>query len=115
MSINTATLEALHRQLCHLATRLNDDCRPPDTALEPGDTLLDDARACDFLLPSPLTLLTLQDSVQKKIETVAVLMERAKVHESLPRAAQAAAEEENAFIEDDYATPVTPRNDDGNG
>ncbi len=102
MSISSVQLEALAGNLHRLAERLQADSRAAETALSANDPVVAAANACDFLLPSPLTLETLRVTVQKKIENVAVLLERSLMHESLPPEAQAAAEEENKYIEEDY-------------
>lgn len=111
MSISTAQLEALQHQLAQLARRLADDRRPPSAILTATDPEVAEASACDFLLPSPLTLEALRETVQKKQDNVVVLLARAKLHEALPADAQAAAEEENAFMEADYDTPPTTQRD----
>lgn len=114
MSITTVQLELLHRQLEALGDRLQADHRPGSTELSENDSLVAAAAACDFLLPSPLTIDHLAATVQKKIANVDVLLERARMHESLPPEAQAAAEEENRYMEDDYASsPALPGTEDG--
>ena len=114
MSITTAHLETLHRQLRELGDRLHEDHRPGATELDENDFLVAAAVACDFLLPSLLTIDQLAATVQKKIENVDVLLERSRMHESLPSEAQAAAEEENRYMEEDYASsPALPGSEDG--
>lgn len=102
MSISSAQLEALSEKLHRVAALLQVDKRAADAELPASDALVVAANTCDFLLPSPLTLATLAATVQKKIDNVAVLLERSLMHESLPPQAQAAAEEENKYIEEDY-------------
>jgi len=102
MSISSVQLEALSDNLHRLAGLLQADSRPADTELSRTDPLVVAAENCDFILPSPLTTKTLAATVQKKIENVAVLLERSLMHESLPPEAQAAAEEENKYIEENY-------------
>lgn len=103
MSISSVQLQALSQNLHRLASKIEADERPVPTELGNADALVVAAQACDFLLPSPLTLETLAATVQKKLDNVAVLLERSLMHESLPPQAQAAAEEENKYIEEDYA------------
>ena len=109
MSISVARLESLSGKLHHLAERLRADHRAAGSALGENDPLVAAANECDFLLPSPLTIDTLSATVQKKLDNVAVLLERARMHQELPPDAQAAAEEENVLMDKDYqgdeATP----------
>ncbi|MES2830665.1 MAG: hypothetical protein V4695_01570 [Pseudomonadota bacterium] len=102
MSIGTPQLEALSDKLHELAKRLHSDLTPGDSELNDGNSLVVSAKDCDFLLPTPLTLENLAATVQKKIDNINVLLERARMHESLPPEAQAAAEEENIYMEQDY-------------
>lgn len=51
------------------------------------------ALECEVMLPEPLTLGSLRDTVRHKIDTVQVLLERAREHEALPPDAQLAADE----------------------
>ena len=102
MSISTEKLETLCGKLQDLDNFLRVDARAPATALEQTDRLVVASQACDVMLPSPLTLAALSLTIQKKIETVGVLLERARLHQLLPADAQAAAEEENMFMEEDY-------------
>ena len=114
MSISTAHLEALHQQLRELGDRLQEDYRPSATELDENDVLVAAAVACDFLLPSSLTIDQLAATVQKKIENVDILLARSRMHESLPSEAQAAAEDENRYMEEDYASsPALPDGEDG--
>jgi len=108
MSISSITLNALSENLHRLANLLEADPRPTTMALQNTDPLIVAANACDFALPNPLTLETLSTTVEKKIANVAVLLERSLMHESLPPEAQAAAEEENKYIEEDYKDDPAP-------
>ena len=111
MSISVAQLETLSDQLHRLAERLQADRRPREQTLDGGDPLIAAANDCDFLLPSPLTIETLSATVQKKIDNVAVLLDRARMHASLPEEAQAAAEEENMLMDEDYRDDAVQRSD----
>ena len=51
------------------------------------------ALAVELMLPEPLTAASLARAARSKIETVSVLLARAREHESLPPEAQLAAEE----------------------
>lgn len=55
------------------------------------------------MLPETLTTGTLAEAVDRKLANVAVLLERARKHESLPEDAQAAAEQEYMLSDEDYA------------
>ncbi|GAC1423871.1 MAG: hypothetical protein NVSMB6_24960 [Burkholderiaceae bacterium] len=112
MSISTAQLHVLHQKLRRVAESLRDDRRGASVPLEAIDPQVTAAQACDFLLPSPLTLATLRDTVQKKMDNVAVLLERATMHEALPADARTAAEEDNVFMEANYDTPPKAPGDD---
>ncbi|TFW10220.1 hypothetical protein E4K72_02025 [Oxalobacteraceae bacterium OM1] len=95
-----AQLEDLASRLQHLRdalTRRDGGDRP----IAEDDPLLEEARACDFMLPEPLTEAALAHTVQHKLENVAVLLERARRHASLPRAAQVAAEQEYLATDED--------------
>lgn len=109
MSISVAQLEALSDKLHRLAGRLHADRRPADSALGENDPLVAAANDCQFLLPSPLTIDTLSATVQKKLNNVAVLLERARMHQDLPPDAQAAAEEENMLMGEDYQDDASAR------
>ena len=102
MSISSEHLEAIRNNLHDLATRLKADRREPTTELTDHDALVIEARQCDFMLPSPLTIESLSETVARKIENVGVLLDRAEMHESLPPEARKAAEEENAYMVEDY-------------
>lgn len=54
------------------------------------------------MLPSPLTLGSLAETVDRKIANVGVLLDRARTHEDLPESAQMAADQEYLMTEDDY-------------
>ncbi|HEV2611037.1 MAG TPA: hypothetical protein VGU61_12280 [Noviherbaspirillum sp.] len=113
MSISVSQLEGLSDKLHRLSERLRSDRRPAGTALGENDPLVAAANDCDFLLPSPLTIDTLSATVEKKIGNVAVLLERARMHEQLPPDAQAAAEEENVLMDEDYQGDAAARKEGG--
>jgi hypothetical protein len=113
MSISVSQLEGLSDKLHRLSERLRSDRRPSDTALGESDPLVAEANDCEFLLPSPLTIDTLSATVQKKLDNVAVLLERSRMHEELPPDAQAAAEEENVLMDEDYQGDAAARKEGG--
>ncbi|WP_338763427.1 hypothetical protein [Massilia sp. METH4] len=51
------------------------------------------AEECELMLPEPLTLASLAEAIRHKIDTVHVLLDRARAHEALPPEAQLAADE----------------------
>jgi hypothetical protein len=51
------------------------------------------AESCELMLPEVLTLESLGEAIRHKIDTVHVLLERARAHEKLPPDAQLAADE----------------------
>lgn len=51
------------------------------------------AQECELMLPEPLTLASLAEAIRHKIDTVHVLLDRARAHEKLPADAQLAADE----------------------
>jgi hypothetical protein len=112
MSISVAKLETLSDKLHRLADRLRAERRLPTGALSEEDPLVTAAKDCEFLLPVPLTIDTLSTTVQKKIENVAVLLERARMHQDLPTDAQTAAEEEIVLMDEDYRGDASARNTD---
>jgi len=111
--MHVATLEAISAKLNQLKNDLNrvsNDDRP----LDPRNALVQQAEECDFMLPEPLTTAALGEAVDRKLANVAVLLERARKHESLPEDAQAAAEQEYMLSDEDYAADAGhPVNENG--
>lgn len=101
--MQVAQLEELAERLRSLKTQLQQHSGSLDQPLKEDSDIVEAARECDFMLPAPLTLRTLSETVDRKIENVAVLTERARKHESLPEDAQAAAEQEYTMSDEDYA------------
>lgn len=102
MAISTRRLEELLSALRALKARLEADARDPNAPIAQTDPLLRMAQACEFPLPSPPTINNLRDEVERKIVNATVLMQRARAHEALPEDAQAAADQENSLMEQDY-------------
>lgn len=119
MAISTEQLESIKQQLLVLAKRLTADPRSSDSELPQNDPLVAQALECDFILPSPLSMATPSVTVRRKLETVDVLLDRARLHRTLPAEAQAAAEEDNRFLQEDYqdepALPGTNDSDSDSG
>ena len=104
MSMSVADLEGLLAKLNHLARTLKTDTRPAERSLGKDDRLIGMAEECEFPLPSPLTINTLAETVDRKINNVQVLLERARMHEQLPPDAQEAAEQEYDLPEENLRT-----------
>lgn len=101
--METSQLETLSACLHRLHGRLVAAGAARNEPLPDDDPLVRDARACDFMLPQPLTVAALIDTVGRKIETVQVLLAQARRHEALPDAAQVAADEGYLTTEEDVA------------
>lgn len=102
MAISTAQLEQMHDRLQALQQGLARRDQSPEMPMSADDPLVAMARDCEFPLPSPLTGRTLAEEVERKIANVAVLMDRARQHESLPPEMRAAADQENSLMVEDY-------------
>lgn len=102
MAISTQRLEELLSALHALKARLDADARSPDAPIPEDDALLRMAQACEFPLPLAPTRRNLAEEVERKIENAEVLMQRARAHEALAADEQAAADQENSFMEEDY-------------
>lgn len=102
MAISTEQLEQMQARLQALKQALARREQSPDTPIASDDPLAAMAGDCEFPLPSPLNGRTLAEEVDRKIANVAVLMERARQHESLPPEMRAAADQENSLLVEDY-------------
>ncbi|MBK4736946.1 hypothetical protein [Noviherbaspirillum pedocola] len=102
MAISTQRLEELLSALHALKARLEADSHSPDATISEDDPLLRMAQACEFPLPTTPTRRNLTEEVERKIENATVLMQRARAHEALSADEQAAADQENSFMEQDY-------------
>jgi len=102
MAISTAQLEQMQHKLQALKQSLARRGQSGDTPIASDDPLAAMAADCEFPLPSPLNGRTLADEVDRKIANVAVLMDRARQHESLPPEMREAADQENTMMVEDY-------------
>ena len=93
MTLSSNQLETL------LASRLPQDARPDDYALPHTDPLVATANTDEFPLPSPLTIATLRETVQRKIENAILLPERIHPQQELPAEVRAANDHEDMFVE----------------
>ncbi|WP_420473182.1 hypothetical protein [Noviherbaspirillum sp. ST9] len=69
--------------------------------LDKDDPLVKEASACELMLPSILTVSNLLETVERKLSTAAVLLERAAGHEALSPDVQLVADEGYLADEDD--------------
>jgi hypothetical protein len=99
MTLSSNQLETLLANLQHLASRLQNDTRPIDRVLPHADVLVALANTCEFPLPSPLTIATLRETVQRKIENAVLLRDRIHAQEELPAEVRAANDHEDMFVE----------------
>lgn len=100
--MQVSKLEELSARLRRLRDQLGAGALSDDKPLEEGDELVRAARACEFMLPERLTVASLRETVDHKIETVDVLLERARKHEAMPDEAQLVADQEYTATEEDY-------------
>lgn len=96
-------LEDLSSRLHHLQQQLQAASAGNNSPLREDDPLVMAALECQFMLPSILTIETLAETVEKKINNVNLLLERARRHESLPEDAQVAADQDYLASEEDLA------------
>jgi hypothetical protein len=96
-------LEDLSSRLQRLQQQLKSASAGSNSPLREDDPLVVAALECEFMLPSILTMETLTETVEKKINNVNLLLERARRHESLPEDAQVAADQEYLATEEDLA------------
>jgi hypothetical protein len=89
-SIRLEQLEQALRQALQLVER---DESGSHGELAPDHPAARAAEAAEMMLPEPLTLASLAEAICRKIDTVQVLLERARAHEKLPPDAQLAADE----------------------
>lgn len=98
MSLSTAQLEGLLNKLENLAAQLRSSSRPAEAVLTHDDPVVGLANDCEFMLPSPLTAANLLDTVERKINNVLLLRERASQNQEIPADAQFAADNEDTLI-----------------
>ena len=96
MSMTVEQLETLLAKLERLADALDASSKPADAPLANDDPLVRQAEECEFMLPSRLTVANLADTVERKIDNVQLLLERARQNQDIPQEARiAAANEDN--------------------
>jgi hypothetical protein len=91
--MQSSQLEQLERGLHDVLRLLERDESGAGATLSQDHPAVRAAAACELMLPETLTASTLAESARHKIDTVHVLLARAREHEKLPPAAQLAADE----------------------
>jgi hypothetical protein len=89
--MESARLEQLEQGLRNALRLIDRD--EGDDAVRADHPAVQAAQACELMLPEPLTMTALAEAIRHKIETVQVLLDRARAHEALPPDAQLAADE----------------------
>ncbi len=100
--MQVSDLEELSARLCRIREQLAAASLPADKPLMEYDPLVKAARAGEFMLPKPLTVGSLSETVDRKIANVTVLLERARKHEELAQTVQAADDQEYGLASDEY-------------
>ena len=88
-------------RLEHLRDGLSEARMPGGRELSEGDPLVKEALECELILPSILTAATLREAAERKLNTAAVLLERALRHEELSPDVQIVADEGYLANEED--------------
>ncbi|GGC12608.1 hypothetical protein [Pseudoduganella buxea] len=91
--MQSSQLEQLERGLHNVLRLAERDEGRAGAALNPDHPAVQAAAACELMLPEILTAATLAEAARHKIDTVQVLLARARAHEKLPPEAQLAADE----------------------
>lgn len=98
MALSIAQLERLLSKLENLTAQLRSSSKPAESVLTHDDPLVELANDCEFMLPSPLTVTTLLETAERKIDNVHLLLERARQNQDIPLDAQLAADNEDTLI-----------------
>ncbi|QBE65727.1 hypothetical protein [Pseudoduganella lutea] len=91
--MESSRLEELEQGLRNVLQLIERDESGAQGDITPDHPAAQAAEACELMLPEKLTLASLADAIRHKIETVHVLLDRARAHEKLPPDAQLAADE----------------------
>ncbi len=91
--MQSSQLEQLERGLHDVLRLAERDEGRTGATLGPDHPAVQAAAACELMLPEILTAATLAEAARHKIDTVQVLLARARAHEKLPPEAQLAADE----------------------
>lgn len=107
--MQVSELEQLDARLRRLRDRLRSEAHA-ERLLGKDDALVQAAQECEFMLPEPLTVRNLAATVERKIDNVQLLLQRARSHEELPESAQiAAGQEYMAGLQEYRAEHAQPR------
>lgn len=82
---------------------------PSNREMDADDPLVKEASDCELMLPSILTAANLSDTVERKLNTAAILLERAAGHEALSPDVQLVADEGYLADKDDMQVAGTQR------
>lgn len=96
-------------RLEHVRDALRAARMPANRELDKDDPLVQEASDCELMLPSILTAANLMDTVERKLNTAAVLLERAAGHEEFAPDVQLVADEGYLVDEDDMHAVVRQR------
>lgn len=91
--MESSKLEQLEQGLRHALQLVERDESGAQGEIKPDHPAARAAESCELMLPEVLTLASLGEAIRHKIETVHVLLDRARAHEKLPPDAQLAADE----------------------
>ena len=91
--MESSQLEKLEQGLRHALQLVERDESGAQGAIPESHPAAQAAQECELMLPESLTLASLAEAIRHKIETVHVLLDRARAHEQLPPDAQLAADE----------------------
>jgi hypothetical protein len=91
--MESSRLEQLEHGLRHALQLIERDETGARGTIQPDHPAAWAAQQCELMLPENLTLATLAEAIRHKIDTVHVLLDRARAHEQLPPEAQLAADE----------------------
>jgi hypothetical protein len=98
MSLSIAQLERLLDKLENLTAQLRSSSQHGEDELTNDDPVVELANECEFMLPSPLTVVSLRATAERKIGNVVVLLERARQNQDIPLDAQLAADNEDMLL-----------------
>ncbi len=108
--MESSRLEQLEQGLRNALRVIERDKSGQSSALAPEHPAARAAEECEVMLPNPLTLAALSETVRHKIDTVQVLLTRPREHEQLQPDAKLAADEGYMASTDELADAKAARN-----
>lgn len=99
--MESSQLEQLEQGLRHALQLIERDESGAQGEINESHPAARAAQQCELMLPEQLTLASLAEAIRHKIDTVHVLLDRARAHEKLPADAQLAADEGYLTSDDD--------------